>query len=89
MWKVGSRVFSQARCLKDVRKQAVRLYGGQPNVLAVRREDASVWERRAPLAPSHVKKLVKKGIKVLVQPSNRRAYPMQVSYYSASLKVSL
>ena len=42
-----------------------------------RREDQSVWERRAPLAPQHVRKLVKKGIKVIVQPSNRRAYPAQ------------
>jgi hypothetical protein len=46
------------------------------------REDQSVWERRAPLAPSHVRKLVRKGIKVIVQPSNRRAYPMQ-AYASA------
>ena len=36
-----------------------------------------MWERRAPLAPQHVRKLVKKGIKVIVQPSNRRAYPAQ------------
>ncbi len=46
--------------------------------LAIRREDATVWERRAPLAPSHVNKLVKEGYKVIVQPSNRRAYSMQV-----------
>lgn len=46
-------------------------------VIAIRREDASVWERRAPLAPSNVYKLKKKGIKVIVQPSNRRAYPIQ------------
>ena len=45
------------------------------------REDQSVWERRAPLGPQHVRKLVKDGIKVLVQPSNRRAYPMQVIYF--------
>ncbi len=44
------------------------------------REDQSVWERRAPLAPLHVRHLVKKGVKVIVQPSNRRAYPIQVSY---------
>lgn len=36
-----------------------------------------MWERRAPLAPSHVERLVKKGVKVIVQPSNRRAYNMQ------------
>jgi len=49
--------------------------GGQ-RVMAIRREDQSVWERRAPLGPQHVRKLVKNGVKVLVQPSNRRAYPM-------------
>ncbi|XP_078597493.1 alpha-aminoadipic semialdehyde synthase, mitochondrial-like isoform X3 [Branchiostoma floridae x Branchiostoma japonicum] len=48
------------------------------SVMAIRREDVSgQWERRAPLSPAHVKKLVRKGVKVLVQPSNRRAYPMQ------------
>ena len=48
-------------------------------VMAVRREDNSPWERRAPLAPKHVKALVAHGVKVLVQPSNRRAFPIQVS----------
>jgi hypothetical protein len=28
------------------------------------REDQSVWERRAPLGPQHVRKLVKQGVKV-------------------------
>ncbi|TRY81173.1 hypothetical protein TCAL_11846 [Tigriopus californicus] len=51
-------------------------------VMAIRREDQSVWERRAPLAPHHVRKLYKEGVKVIVQPSNRRAYPTQ-SYRSA------
>ena len=45
-------------------------------VLGIRREDQSVWERRAPLAPHHVRELVKSGVKVIVQPSNRRAYTM-------------
>ncbi|XP_022801173.1 alpha-aminoadipic semialdehyde synthase, mitochondrial-like [Stylophora pistillata] len=45
-------------------------------VMAIRREDINVWERRAPIAPSHVAELVHKGIKVLVQPSTRRAYTM-------------
>uniref|UniRef100_H2Y796 Uncharacterized protein n=1 Tax=Ciona savignyi TaxID=51511 RepID=H2Y796_CIOSA len=36
-----------------------------------------VWERRAPLAPSHVRKLVQDGVKVLVQPANKRAFPVQ------------
>lgn len=47
------------------------------SVLAIRREDVNVWERRAPLSPAHVRDLVKHGIKVIVQPSNRRAYNMQ------------
>jgi alpha-aminoadipic semialdehyde synthase len=47
-------------------------------VIAIRREDQSVWERRAPLAPSNVRRLTHAGVKVIVQPSNRRAYPMQV-----------
>lgn len=51
-------------------------------IIAIRREDQSVWERRAPFAPQHVKRLVRKGITVLVQPSNRRAYPMQVDIFS-------
>lgn len=46
-------------------------------VIAIRREDQSVWERRAPFNPALVQRLVKQGIKVIVQPSNRRAYPMQ------------
>lgn len=42
-------------------------------VMAIRREDINPWERRAPLAPRHVRELTQDGIKVLVQPSNRRA----------------
>lgn len=48
-------------------------------MLAIRREDQSVWERRAPFNPHVVRQFVKNGVKVLVQPSNRRAYPMQVT----------
>ncbi|NXI43943.1 AASS protein, partial [Galbula dea] len=44
------------------------------SVLAIRREDVNAWERRAPLAPRHVKELTQMGYKVLVQPSNRRAF---------------
>ncbi|XP_007246636.3 alpha-aminoadipic semialdehyde synthase, mitochondrial isoform X2 [Astyanax mexicanus] len=42
-------------------------------VMGIRREDVNVWERRAPLAPRHVKEITAEGYKVLVQPSNRRA----------------
>ncbi|KAJ1523300.1 hypothetical protein ONE63_001179 [Megalurothrips usitatus] len=55
-------------------------------VIAIRREDQSVWERRAPLAPSNVRRLTRMGVKVLVQPSNRRAYPM-LAYQSAGASV--
>ncbi|XP_061729291.1 alpha-aminoadipic semialdehyde synthase, mitochondrial-like [Cydia pomonella] len=51
-------------------------------VIAIRREDQSVWERRAPFSPLNVNRFVRNGVKVIVQPSNRRAYPMQ-SYISA------
>ncbi|NXH19210.1 AASS protein, partial [Bucco capensis] len=49
-------------------------------VLAIRREDVNAWERRAPLAPKHVKELTQMGYKVLVQPSNRRAIHEKVSW---------
>ncbi|EDW03707.1 alpha-aminoadipic semialdehyde synthase, mitochondrial [Drosophila grimshawi] len=54
-------------------------------VIAIRREDQSVWERRAPFGPTHVQKLVKQGVKVIVQPSNRRAYPMQAYMQAGAL----
>jgi len=54
--------------------------------LAIRREDQSVWERRAPLGPHQVRKLVRSGVRVLVQPSNRRAYPVQ-TYQKAGAKI--
>ena len=62
---------------------------GVPGVLAIRRETINVWERRAPLSPRHVRKLVKDGIKVIVQPSNRRAYNMQVTIHSEHLSIYL
>uniref|UniRef100_A0A673AZS3 Uncharacterized protein n=1 Tax=Sphaeramia orbicularis TaxID=375764 RepID=A0A673AZS3_9TELE len=50
-----------------------RRYEHHQAVMAIRREDINPWERRAPLAPRHVKELTNAGVKVLVQPSNRRA----------------
>nr|XP_046249994.1 alpha-aminoadipic semialdehyde synthase, mitochondrial [Scatophagus argus] len=50
-----------------------RRYEHHRAVMAIRREDINPWERRAPLAPRHVKELTNTGVKVLVQPSNRRA----------------
>lgn len=46
-------------------------------VLGIRREESSVWERRAPLSPNHVQSLVSRGAKVVIQPSSRRAYTMK------------
>uniref|UniRef100_A0A8C7ULK5 Aminoadipate-semialdehyde synthase n=1 Tax=Oncorhynchus mykiss TaxID=8022 RepID=A0A8C7ULK5_ONCMY len=56
-----------------------RRYEHHKSVMAIRREDINVWERRAPLAPRHVKEIVHAGHKVLVQPSNRRA--IHENYY--------
>jgi len=54
----------------------VRSSSNKP-VMAIRRETINVWERRAPLSPQQVRKLVKSGVKVIVQPSDRRAYSMK------------
>ncbi|KAM7003257.1 LOW QUALITY PROTEIN: alpha-aminoadipic semialdehyde synthase, mitochondrial [Tautogolabrus adspersus] len=50
-----------------------RRYEHHRAVIAIRREDINPWERRAPLAPRHIKELTNAGVKVLVQPSNSRA----------------
>ncbi len=43
--------------------------------LGIRREDKSPWERRAPLAPEHVRELVaESGVKIVVQPSPIRIF---------------
>ncbi|XP_061381480.1 alpha-aminoadipic semialdehyde synthase, mitochondrial [Danaus plexippus] len=71
------------RCKKQVIKNIVYYSTSKHRrVIAIRREDQSVWERRAPFSPSNVNRLVRNGVKVIVQPSNRRAYPMQ-SYINA------
>lgn len=77
MWRVGkmhnlrhfSKVHLQTRSISTSPKACEK-------VMAIRREDINVWERRAPISPAHVKDLVDNGIKVLVQPSTRRAYTM-------------
>lgn len=51
-------------------------------VLGIAREDVTLWERRAPLSPNHVETLVRSGVKVLVQPSSRRAY--SISEYESA-----
>uniref|UniRef100_A0A4W6DSP3 Aminoadipate-semialdehyde synthase n=1 Tax=Lates calcarifer TaxID=8187 RepID=A0A4W6DSP3_LATCA len=64
-WNICKRTPS---CLAGQRR-----YEHHRAVMAIRREDVNPWERRAPLAPRHVKELTHAGVKVLVQPSNRRA----------------
>jgi alpha-aminoadipic semialdehyde synthase len=45
-------------------------------MIAIRAEDKSRWERRAPLTPGHVATLVREhGIDVLVEPSAIRVFP--------------
>ena len=77
MLKAG-QILSRLGGVSNPWSNLVRSSSSFQPILAIRREDNSVWERRAPLSPAHVRKLVKDGIKVIVQPSNRRAYPMQV-----------
>lgn len=44
--------------------------------IGIRREDKSRWERRAPLTPHHVERLVREtGMKIYVQPSTIRVFP--------------
>ncbi|EEB10070.1 aminoadipic semialdehyde synthase, putative [Pediculus humanus corporis] len=59
------------------RKYAYTKADVKGKVIAIRREDQSVWERRAAFSPANVRRLTRAGVKVIVQPSNRRAYPMQ------------
>ncbi|KAM6926547.1 alpha-aminoadipic semialdehyde synthase, mitochondrial [Lycodopsis pacificus] len=69
MYRLLSRQGSRTRsCLAGQRR-----YEHHQAVMAIRREDVTPWERRAPLAPKHVKELTAAGVKVLLQPSNRRA----------------
>ena len=46
----------------------------RPGTLGIVREAYSKWERRAPLTPAHVAKLVEQGIQVHVQPCDRRVF---------------
>ena len=75
--RLGLRPLSELEMVRKLQETTVRFSSSSPSssggqkVMAIRRETQSVWERRAPLGPQHVRKLVKKGVKVLVQPSNR------------------
>ena len=48
------------------------------NSIGIRREDKNVWEKRAPLIPSHVRELVQlHDLNVSVQPSDNRVFSDQ------------
>lgn len=63
-------MFNQSRVLPFLRRSlsfstSQRNSGwGSGKVLAVRREETNIWERRAPLNPNHVQSLVREGVKV-------------------------
>ncbi|KAJ3014576.1 hypothetical protein HKX48_005081 [Thoreauomyces humboldtii] len=53
-----------------------RSQGKPPLSIGVRAEDKNRWERRVPLMPEHVERLVKEaGAKVYIQPSTKRVVP--------------
>ena len=46
-----------------------------PKIIAIRREDKSVWERRVALTPDAISDIIKQtGTTVYVQPSNNRIF---------------
>jgi alpha-aminoadipic semialdehyde synthase len=57
------------------------------HVVGVVRETYGMWERRAPLSPSHVERLVSGGWRVQVQPSSRRIYP-DATYAAAGAEMT-
>lgn len=60
-----------------------------PVTVGIRCEDpARVWERRAPLTPTEVAQLTADGVRVLVQPSARRVFPM-ADYISVRVSSSV
>ncbi len=42
--------------------------------IGIRREDKSIWERRVPLVPEDVARLVGEGVHIVVQPSTTRIF---------------
>ncbi|NIO29123.1 MAG: hypothetical protein GTO29_11290 [Candidatus Latescibacteria bacterium] len=42
--------------------------------IGIRREDKSIWERRVPIIPDHVRELKNEGVEVLIQPSEIRIF---------------
>lgn len=55
--------------------------------IGILREVKNKWERRVSLIPKHVKELTKKGIRVLIQPSEKRIYK-DSQYIEAGAKIT-
>ena len=65
--KLKLQLASAAAASRRLRPLSTSPVALEKKVLAIRREESSVWERRAPLSPYHVHLLVKKqGVKVRV-----------------------
>lgn len=56
-------------------------------LIGIRAEDKNEWERRAPLTPDHVRELVEKNVRVLVEPSSLRIFP-DSEYQSAGAELT-
>nr|VZI34492.1 unnamed protein product [Spirometra erinaceieuropaei] len=56
-------------------------------VVGIPRETVNLWERRVVLTPSHVETLVHRGIRVIVQPSNRRVFTCD-EYLAAGAEIN-
>ena len=63
MWTRKTLALLQ-RQQKSIRLFSKTAFECQGKVLAIRREETSVWERRAPLNPNQVQTLVSDGVKV-------------------------
>ncbi|XP_065673366.1 alpha-aminoadipic semialdehyde synthase, mitochondrial isoform X2 [Hydra vulgaris] len=84
MW--NAKKFFQRTVAKSKTSWRTKVTVKSSKIIGIRREDINVWERRAPIAPQHVSELQNQGIKVLVQPSTRRAYTM-LEYESAGATI--
>jgi alanine dehydrogenase len=57
------------------------------NRIGIRGEDKNAWERRAPLTPDAVRRLSSRGVEVVVERSDRRAFP-DAAYAGAGATLS-
>ena len=52
----------------------IRMENTNTKIIGIRRENKNKWERRVALIPELCRKLIDKGIRVIVQPSKLRCY---------------